>query len=222
MKTFPLVEIFGPTIQGEGADIGRLSTFIRFAGCDFSCEWCDSQFAADVKSARQVTAAHIMDELCLHQRTEWIVITGGNPLLYELSDLVDALHSANYKIAVETQGSIYKDWVTECDLVNLSPKPPSARARSSDNLGRFLTMCKCSVKMVAFDDKDLHYIVMLKRTYPKSDFIVSVGSRKSDTTTSYLHRYKTVLELVAKDPALNDVRVLPQMQFILWGRRRGV
>lgn len=39
----PVLEIFGPTIQGEGAVIGRKTMFIRTAGCDFNCAWCDSE-----------------------------------------------------------------------------------------------------------------------------------------------------------------------------------
>src|SRR5438105_206992 len=52
-QTFPVIEVFGPTVQGEGPDAGRPAYFVRFGGCDYRCSWCDSMYAvepADVRS----------------------------------------------------------------------------------------------------------------------------------------------------------------------------
>ncbi|ONN64119.1 7-carboxy-7-deazaguanine synthase QueE, partial [Herbaspirillum sp. VT-16-41] len=47
MRKIPVLEIFGPTIQGEGMVIGQKTMFVRTAGCDYSCSWCDSKFTWD-------------------------------------------------------------------------------------------------------------------------------------------------------------------------------
>ena len=51
-STFPVVEIFGPTVQGEGPDAGVPAYFVRFGGCDFRCSWCDSMHAVDPAEVR--------------------------------------------------------------------------------------------------------------------------------------------------------------------------
>lgn len=51
-KGIPVLEIFGPTIQGEGMVIGQKTMFVRTAGCDYSCSWCDSAFTWDGSAKR--------------------------------------------------------------------------------------------------------------------------------------------------------------------------
>lgn len=64
-KGIPVLEIFGPTIQGEGMVIGQKTMFVRTAGCDYSCSWCDSAFTWDgsAKDIRWMTAEEIFAEL---------------------------------------------------------------------------------------------------------------------------------------------------------------
>lgn len=66
MSKIPVLEIFGPTIQGEGMVVGQKTMFIRTAGCDYSCAWCDSAFTWDGSAKdqiRQMTPEDIWDEL---------------------------------------------------------------------------------------------------------------------------------------------------------------
>ena len=67
MSKIPVMEIFGPTIQGEGAVIGQKTMFVRTAGCDYSCSWCDSSFTWDGSRSKmqikQMDAEEIWDEL---------------------------------------------------------------------------------------------------------------------------------------------------------------
>src|SRR4051794_6252753 len=51
--TYPVIEIFGPTIQGEGALAGAPTMFVRFGGCDYRCSWCDSMYAVDPAQVRE-------------------------------------------------------------------------------------------------------------------------------------------------------------------------
>lgn len=66
MSKIPVLEIFGPTIQGEGMVVGQKTMFIRTAGCDYSCAWCDSAFTWDGSAKdqiRQMTAEDVWNEL---------------------------------------------------------------------------------------------------------------------------------------------------------------
>src|SRR5699024_6546942 len=94
----PVMEIFGPTIQGEGMVIGQKTMFVRTAGCDYACSWCDSKFTWDGSEKDQITmmsAEGIIDELdrIAKGRYQHVTISGGNPgLLKHLGMLVDKLH----------------------------------------------------------------------------------------------------------------------------------
>jgi 7-carboxy-7-deazaguanine synthase len=129
INIYPVQEIFGPTIQGEGPQAGGKTIFVRFAGCDYDCLWCDTQETWKIKDQDRMTAIIILERIeklneqgnCNH-----VTLTGGNPLLYDLEKLVDLLHALDYKVAVETQGSKYKPWIRKVDNIVISPKPPSS------------------------------------------------------------------------------------------------
>src|SRR5579863_9040838 len=92
-KTFPVIEIFGPTIQGEGAEAGIPTHFVRVGGCDYRCSWCDTMYAVDPESVRdnaeQLTSEEIVDRVVgLDGTPGWVTISGGNPALHELGQLV--------------------------------------------------------------------------------------------------------------------------------------
>src|SRR3954469_20531329 len=90
-RTFPIIEVFGPTIQGEGPDAGRACWFVRLGGCDYRCSWCDSLHAVDpaqVRKAPRLTADQIIDtlerEAAFDRDRPYVVLSGGNPALHEL------------------------------------------------------------------------------------------------------------------------------------------
>jgi 7-carboxy-7-deazaguanine synthase len=145
MRKHPVVEVFGPTIQGEGPDAGRPCHFVRFGGCDFRCEWCDSMHAVEprqVRKAERLTDMEIAVRLeALARGPSYVVLSGGNPALHELEDLVDALHERGFHVAVETQGSKWRDWLADVDRLVVSPKGPSSgmyTAKHLDQLDNFM------------------------------------------------------------------------------------
>ncbi|TGE37431.1 7-carboxy-7-deazaguanine synthase QueE [Desulfosporosinus fructosivorans] len=119
---YPIVEIFS-SIQGEGFHMGKGSTFIRVAGCNLRCSWCDTQHSFDVSKARWMSVEEIIEESEItHQH---VVITGGEPTLYDLGPLVQELHKLGKYVAIETNGTnpIPADWAL--DWITASPKPGS-------------------------------------------------------------------------------------------------
>ncbi|MCP3030284.1 7-carboxy-7-deazaguanine synthase QueE [Halobacillus sp. A1] len=242
MNKFPVLEIFGPTIQGEGMVVGRKTMFVRTAGCDYSCSWCDSAFTWDgsaKEEVRRMTAEEIMNELSEAggQKFDHVTISGGNPaLLKPLHELIDLLHEQNIEIALETQGSRWQEWFTDIDDLTISPKPPSSKMRTNweilDDIiikqkknGR---LAHTSLKVVIFNDEDLQYAEYVHSRYPEVPFFLQVGNDDLEEVeperlaSDLLSKYEWLIDKVMESTALNHVRVLPQVHALLWGNKRGV
>lgn len=125
MKTFtkyPIVEIF-TSIQGEGVNLGKPANFVRFAGCNLNCSWCDTAWN---KASEFLTMEEIADRF--DSSVELVVFTGGEPLLQKnLVVLADYVCGLGYKIAIETNGTLSTKSLREAKLLDLhiacSPKP---------------------------------------------------------------------------------------------------
>jgi organic radical activating enzyme len=92
------------TIQGEGFYTGHAAYFIRLAGCDVGCVWCDvkESWTADVQ---QLMLIDDLVEAALKFPARLVVITGGEPLMYDLSILTDKLKAKGFQINIETSGA---------------------------------------------------------------------------------------------------------------------
>ena len=110
----PLMDQFY-TLQGEGRYSGKPAVFIRLAGCDVGCVWCDVKESWDEAAHPLVPIDKIVEDV-LKTRCSFVVITGGEPTLYDLTELTLMLSSNNIKIAIETSGTNQLkgnfDWVT--------------------------------------------------------------------------------------------------------------
>ncbi|ENH96337.1 7-cyano-7-deazaguanine synthase [Gracilibacillus halophilus YIM-C55.5] len=242
MNKFPILEIFGPTIQGEGMVVGRKTMFVRTAGCDYSCAWCDSAFTWDGSAKDEIvkmTAQDIMEQLYQKggDRFDHVTISGGNPaLLKGLNELIDALHERNIEVALETQGSRWQNWFTAIDDLTISPKPPSSKMKTNwkvlDEIIETLISQQrkhhTSIKVVVFDEEDLAYAEMVHQRYPDISFYVQVGNddvneeRPSNLASHLLDKYEWLIDQVVASKSLNHVRVLPQVHALVWGNKRGV
>lgn len=107
------------TLQGEGYNQGRAAYFIRLGGCDVGCVWCDVKESWDASAHPQMDVSDIVKAV---KKTPAMlaVITGGEPLMYDLGALTDALHRAGIETALETSGAypLSGTW----DWICLSPK----------------------------------------------------------------------------------------------------
>ena len=111
--SFPVMESFY-SIQGEGTHSGKPSYFIRLAGCDVNCDWCDVKDSWDIDSSQYKSIDEIINEIKKFS-TDLVIITGGEPLMHNLTDLTSALKKLGKKIHIETSGthpvSGYFDWI---------------------------------------------------------------------------------------------------------------
>ena len=127
----PVMETFY-SLQGEGFHQGKAAFFIRLAGCDVGCFWCDVKESWDAALHPQRTIPSLTEEACAYPATT-IIITGGEPLLHPLDELTQSLKAAGKTVHLETSGSSplsgHFDWIC------LSPKKiqitPSGSHRKS-------------------------------------------------------------------------------------------
>jgi 7-carboxy-7-deazaguanine synthase len=114
----PVMEQFY-TIQGEGKNTGRAAYFIRVAGCDVGCTWCDVKESWPVDEKQNQTIDSIVKNALANQ-SRFVVITGGEPTLYDLSSLTKKLKDQTFEIALETSGT--NKILGHFDWICLSPK----------------------------------------------------------------------------------------------------
>ena len=107
------------TLQGEGNFQGHVAYFIRLAGCDVGCVWCDVKESWPVE-ARPIVAIDEMVSRAKQSGAPLVVVTGGEPAMYDLQILTDAIHGAGLRAHIETSGAyvITGMWEWIC----LSPK----------------------------------------------------------------------------------------------------
>ncbi len=243
MTKIPVLEIFGPTIQGEGMVIGQKTMFVRTAGCDYSCSWCDSSFTwngSGKDEIRMLEAAEIWDELKKlgGNGFSYVTLSGGNPaLLKNLNELIDLLKENQIKVCLETQGSKWQDWFWDIDEMTISPKPPSSKMDTDfsildsiiHQLKKDLDSSKhLSLKIVIFNEEDYQYAKKVYHRYPDIPFFLQIGNDRlnlqddQELIRHLLKRYEWLIEKTMDDNEFTDVRVLPQLHTFVWGNKRGV
>ncbi len=116
--SYPIMETFY-SIQGEGYYQGHAAFFIRLAGCDVGCVWCDVKESWDAGQHQNKTVDELVTEVKQSQ-TELVIITGGEPMMYDCTPLTQALQNAGYKTNLETSGAypLSGNW----DWICVSPK----------------------------------------------------------------------------------------------------
>ncbi len=235
-----VAEIFGPTIQGEGVLIGQPTVFVRTGGCDYRCSWCDSLHAVDTEFRHQwlpmETGAiwNRIEELS-GARPLTVSLSGGNPAIQPFGPLIRHGQEKGYRFALETQGSVSKDWFGDLDTLVLSPKPPSSGMATDwaafdaclDAAGQGP---QTVMKIVIFDDADYAFARDAAARYPHLPVFLQPGNHlvpggdQEDAPVDHDALTARLLWLVDKVTADGwfAARVLPQLHVILWGNKRGV
>ncbi|WP_042198701.1 7-carboxy-7-deazaguanine synthase QueE [Paenibacillus camerounensis] len=239
MSKIPVIEIFGPTIQGEGAVIGVKTMFVRTYGCDYRCGWCDSAFTWDGSAKDKVQLMEpeaILNELLelAGDNFDCVTISGGNPALIgeSMADFVKLLHQRGIQAAIETQGSRWQDWFYAIDVLTISPKPPSSGMvtdweKLDDIIDKLRLAGKAahSLKVVVFNEEDFAYARNVHRRYPEIPMYLQPGNEDvtepGDISARLLGRLEWLFNLVIADPAMNRARVLPQLHALIWHNKRG-
>ncbi|MBC9245734.1 7-carboxy-7-deazaguanine synthase QueE [Paracoccus sp. 11-3] len=233
--TLRIAEIFGPTIQGEGALIGQPTVFIRAGGCDYRCSWCDSMHAVDSRFRHEwlpIQADQIMAEvehLSGHQPL-MVSISGGNPAIQDFTPVIALGKARGYRFACETQGSVARDWFSDLALLVLSPKPPSSGQvvdwTAFDACISAAKGAETVMKIVIFDQRDLDWARDTAARYPDLPLYLQPGNSETDPSKPVdpQHLADRMLWLVDQTVGQGWLRprILPQLHVLIWGNKRGV
>jgi len=156
--TLKIAEIFA-SVQGEGLRQGEPTIFVRLAGCDLRCSFCDTKYAWT--GGKVLTVARILNKVrALRERfpAAWVCLTGGEPFLQDIEPLVDDLKKDGLKIQIETNGRNFRplapDWLT------ISPKPPGYDYRP-----RFKKQAR-EIKLVVSKTLTFETVKRIRREFP--------------------------------------------------------
>lgn len=239
MNRLRIAEVFGPTIQGEGAVIGVPTVFVRAGGCDYRCSWCDSLHAVDSAYRHDwapMSAQEVFAEVeRLSGETPLTVsLSGGNPAIQDFAPLITLGRAKGYGFVMETQGSVAQDWFSDLSMLILSPKPPSSGetvdwTKFDDCIGR-AQQAKTVMKIVIFDEADYNWTRDVAARYPNLPLYLQPGNHtppppEAEDAEIDMHgimaRYEWLIDKTLGDRWYTPT-ILPQLHVLVWGNKRGV
>jgi 7-carboxy-7-deazaguanine synthase len=145
-KLLPLMEEFY-TIQGEGYNTGKAAYFIRIGGCDVGCHWCDVKESWDANLHPLTPVEQIIANVKMHQAGS-VVVTGGEPLIYNLDELTRLLRENRIETFIETSGAYplsgHWDWICLSPKKTMPPLPEVYRKANE-------------LKVIVFNKHDLKW-----------------------------------------------------------------
>lgn len=168
---YRLVEIF-ESLQGEGRNMGRPCVFVRFAGCNLSCAWCDT----DVRKRFELSLAELVKEV-KGFKAKSVILTGGEPTIQRgMPELVARLKAEGYWIGVETNGLVDADWLGFVDYVACSPKADFADRYEAEGTLRAAD----EVRIVASSEDVVGFCRKMRERIAATDYYVSPCEREGE------------------------------------------
>ena len=224
-----ICEIFN-SIQGEGIYTGVPSVFIRTAGCNLKCTWCDTKFSWSV--GKKYKIEDILKEVDRYPSNH-AVITGGEPLIQvdEVVKLIESLTSRNKAITIETNGSVYLKLNMDNLFYSISPKLSSSKQDYDwvSVVNQFLqTHCnKIQLKFVIASEEDYHELKQkLREIKNPTKYVIPLilqPDGMTNTLNDYVKNYGDLSLKTANDPYWKNykVRVLMQNHRVAWKQSSG-
>jgi 7-carboxy-7-deazaguanine synthase len=201
--TLEIVEIF-PSIQGEGLRQGEPTVFVRLAGCNLRCAFCDTKRAW--RPGRRLTVEEIVSRVRDVRRpfaAAWVSITGGEPFLQDMRPLVRRLRNEGLKVQVETNGR--RHYPLTLDWLTVSPKPPGYRTALE------LRRRAREVKLIVSRDLDLAVVARVRRSFPAATPVIL----QPESNRLWSRRQALALLEAALAAGLRNIRLGLQLHKIL-------
>lgn len=236
-RFYNVVEIF-VSVEGEGKRSGSLAQFIRLAGCNLHCPYCDTKYAWDTTNTPVIFSKMTSEDIFSALRTDIknITITGGEPLLSQgISSLIKQLLTNGFHVNVETNGAVaiapYQEMQKKTPngsgtlFFTIDYKLPSSGMEQRMLQENFLALSSSDViKFVIASDDDiramLHFLQKTKTIY---------SANKCDMPHIYLgtvwdaYSAEKLVEWMKKEPLLTDARLQLQIHKFIWDpEKRGV
>ena len=219
--SIPIVEIFN-SIEGEGARSGKLCTFIRTAGCNLRCSYCDTTYSYDIDQARQYEIKQLVEQVEKVAQCHTVTLTGGEPLVHK--DVRDCfipwLLERGYDINVETNGSIDLSQISRHKHTKLMftmdwKSPSSGMNDKMLETNLCILQSRDVLKFVVGSEEDLNEMLRVIESYAiAAQIYVSPVFGKIEMAD--------IVEFM-KANKLDNVRLQVQLHKIIWDpNKRGV
>lgn len=210
-----LSEIFY-SIQGESTCAGLPCIFIRLAGCNLRCKYCDTTYGYETSFSLE--PGEILQEIQKYEPVKLVEITGGEPLLQEeVYTLFELLDKNNYKILLETNGSIKLEKVPHYVTKIVDVKCPGSGEENSFLLGnlKHISPRKDEIKFVILDRRDYDWAKDFIKKHNLQKYIILFSPVLEKLESQKLARWITEDKL--------PVRMQLQLHKLIWGKdRKGV
>lgn len=167
-----LIEFF-VSIEGEGIRQGEVSTFLRFAGCNLNCAYCDTKYAnkKNVKIIK-LFPEEILEKVKKYSLNKNVTITGGEPLIQkDISSLLDLLNENHFKINIETNGSVDIEPCVKNNLITMDYKLDSSGYRSKMLLENLTKLKKTDVLKFVCKESDFTEIERIIKSFKIKSYI---------------------------------------------------
>lgn len=211
--TLKITEIF-QSVQGEGPHAGKIAIFIRLGMCNYRCSWCDTTYSFD--NYKEMTEDEILSKISQYT-SKYVIITGGEPFLQDLTTLLQKLKAAEYFLACETNGSLAPDYLRYFDLVVISPKGPSA-GQYGNSVDKILEKSRFPIlKIVIACDGDIEFA---RRIYHRFSKIPLYAQLEWSLPPS--EKEKLVEKMKQHTEWINDIHIRVQEHKVIFGERPGV
>ncbi len=213
--TVRISEIF-VSLQGEGTHAGLPTFFVRLAGCNLACRWCDTVYARQEKG-KTISVEEILKHWQREGCLPWIQITGGEPLLQEgVYPLMKAFLDQNTTVLLETNGSL--------PLRKVPPEVVKVMDIKCPSSGMSSRMCWENLAHLGVKDQ-VKFVIANKEDYEWAKEIVKQRYLTYYTQVLFSPVFKALEPAELANWILRDrlpVRFQLQLHKILWGERRGV
>ncbi len=214
MGAVKVSEIFY-SIQGEGRYAGEPSIFVRTVGCNLRCKFCDTEYA--FSGGERMTFEEVFERVDSFPKEASLVLTGGEPLLWEEFVRAFRLHYPQRKITIETNGTIYLPNLPA--FYSISPK--------LSNSGAYAVRFDVLTSLIAHYDFQLKFVVGRRKDLKEVDALVKkLGVPRSTVylmpmaaSRRELHRRQWLVVKLCLERGYN---FSPRLHIDIWGRRRGV
>ncbi|MGB0850598.1 MAG: 7-carboxy-7-deazaguanine synthase QueE [Bacteroidia bacterium] len=157
MTNFPVMEYFY-SVQGEGVFAGQAAFFIRLGGCDVGCVWCDVKDSWDAEKHPLKSIDFLLEEALSHPG-RILILTGGEPAMYDLTEITKEFQKNGFRVHIETSGAY--PLVGTFDWVTFSPKKFKAPIEEAASMADEL-------KIIVFNKSDLKWGETHQNMVPES------------------------------------------------------
>lgn len=208
------------SIDGEGLRTGELAVFIRLAGCNLNCSYCDTKYALKANSGTKMTIDEIIEEIKKYN-CQNITLTGGEPLIHPgVNELIDRLVQNNYYVNIETNGSIdITPYLNRC-LITMDYKLPSSNMERFMRLDNLEKLGENDVLKFVTEESDFNKIEEILRDYYIKSYVYLspiFNSVEPERIVEFMKRLNN------DGVNTQKVRVQVQLHKVIWDpNKRGV